>query len=134
MNLMIIMLLNLVFSGITLASIKYSSGQDGRITVDVLKHEANDSICYDINLQIKNAPEKEMSVTNWNAAWIDAKGKYHLLFLQSKSPIVSTLNPHPEVKTFQVCSPRSSLEGIKKLVLFPRELSTGQFKTLVLNL
>lgn len=101
----------------------YASIAKGSVQASAAKTLESQSACFDITLVAKAARLETILPSNWTAAWVDAKSKYHLLNMNQRTPASVPKHRGGEwTSHFKACLPEAKAEQVKKLVLVPKDL------------
>ncbi|MFP5387126.1 MAG: hypothetical protein ACLGHN_13685 [Bacteriovoracia bacterium] len=102
----------------------FSSIADGKVQATAIKKVDKQSVCFHINVVMKDVEQKDAFPSNWTAVWIDHKSRHYFLSLNHRDPasIPQEASEKEWMSTFKTCTPRANMKKIKAIILTPKYL------------
>jgi hypothetical protein len=97
---------------------------EGKITATAQKVVENQSVCFIVNLSMKDVEARNVRSSNWIAAWEDMNSRIHLLSLKQRDPASTPelVSEDEWTNNFKTCTSRAQIDEVKSLILAPKDL------------
>ena len=120
----------------------YATTAEGKVRAAANKWSADEGVCFDIAISIKEVEQEDLGPLSWNMAWKDQRNQYHLLKINPRDPasalrLEEVQAPYGAYKewtnTFRTCALTANIDEVKSLVLTPQNLKLKGINTMELT-